>query len=86
MDKITLDEASFRWYLNEDKMANDKLSEGIRNFNADARKLEKVLREALTAWKFFQNNNLLFIYVPFIIMICICIVLCSFFKRTWIFL
>lgn len=49
LEKITLDEASFRWYLNEDKMANDKLSEGIRNFNADARKLEKVLREALTA-------------------------------------
>ncbi|XP_065201886.1 probable transaldolase [Planococcus citri] len=49
LEKVTLDEASFRWYLNEDKMANDKLSEGIRNFNADARKLEKVLREALTA-------------------------------------
>lgn len=47
-EKITLDEASFRWYLNEDKMATDKLSEGIRNFNADARKLEKVLKDALT--------------------------------------
>ena len=49
LEKVTLSETSFRWYLNEDKMANDKLSEGIRNFNADARKLEKVLKELLLA-------------------------------------
>jgi transaldolase len=40
--KIHLDEKSFRWMLNEDAMASDKLSEGIRKFNADARKLEKL--------------------------------------------
>jgi transaldolase len=39
--KIHLDEKTFRWMHNEDAMASDKLSEGIRKFNADARKLEQ---------------------------------------------
>ena len=39
--KIHLDEKTFRWLHNEDAMANDKLSEGIRKFNADTRKLEQ---------------------------------------------
>lgn len=43
-EKIHLDEKSFRWLHNEDAMANDKLSEGIRKFNADARKLEEFAR------------------------------------------
>jgi transaldolase len=38
--KLTLDEKLFRWMHNEDAMASDKLSDGIRRFNADARKLE----------------------------------------------
>jgi transaldolase len=38
--KISLDEKLFRWMHNEDAMASDKLSDGIRKFNADARKLE----------------------------------------------
>jgi transaldolase len=42
--KIHLDEKTFRWMHNEDAMANDKLSEGIRKFNADARKLEQFAR------------------------------------------
>lgn len=42
-----LDEKTFRWQHNEDAMANDKLSEGIRKFAADQRKLEKVLAEKL---------------------------------------
>jgi transaldolase len=37
---IHLDEKSYRWMHNEDAMAVEKLSEGIRQFNADARKLE----------------------------------------------
>ena len=37
---IQLDEKSYRWMHNEDAMAVEKLSEGIRLFNADARKLE----------------------------------------------
>jgi len=47
LNKIEIDEAKFRWEMNEDKMANDKLSEGIRNFAADSRKLEKILTEML---------------------------------------
>ena len=39
VQKISLDEPSFRWLHNEDAMANDKLAEGIRAFDADARKL-----------------------------------------------
>jgi transaldolase len=41
--KIHLDEKAFRWEHNEDAMASDKLSEGIRKFDADARKLEKLV-------------------------------------------
>jgi transaldolase len=38
---VHLDESSYRFQHNEDQMAVEKLSEGIRTFNADARKLEK---------------------------------------------
>jgi len=41
--KLQLDEASFRWLHNEDAMATDKLAEGIRRFDADARKLERLI-------------------------------------------
>lgn len=44
LEKIELDEASFRWMLNEDAMATEKLSEGIRNFNKDYLKLQDLLR------------------------------------------
>jgi transaldolase len=40
-------EAQFRWDLNEDAMATEKLAEGIRNFTVDQVKLEKVLLERL---------------------------------------
>ncbi|MCC7240723.1 MAG: transaldolase, partial [Acidobacteria bacterium] len=38
--KIALDEKGFRWLHNQDPMAVEKLSDGIRRFDADARKLE----------------------------------------------
>lgn len=38
---LHLDEKTYRFMHNEDPMAVDKLSDGIRRFNADARKLEK---------------------------------------------
>jgi transaldolase len=38
--KIHLDEKGFRWLHNQDPMAVEKLSEGIRKFYADSRKLE----------------------------------------------
>ena len=40
-----LDENTFRWQLNEDAMATEKLAEGIRRFAADARKLEAQLAQ-----------------------------------------
>src|SRR4051812_16722901 len=45
--KVHLDEKSFRWMHNEDAMAVEKLSEGIRKFNADARKLEEFARSTV---------------------------------------
>jgi transaldolase len=39
------DEAEFRWALNEDAMATEKLADGIRKFTADQRKLEQLLAE-----------------------------------------
>ena len=45
--KITLDEKAFRWQLNENQMATEKLSEGIRLFAADSRKLEKAIHAKL---------------------------------------
>ena len=41
------DERSFRWAMNEDAMATEKLSEGIRVFNADLRKLRTTIGEKL---------------------------------------
>jgi len=40
---IKADEKSFRYQLNQDAMATEKLSEGIRLFCADIEKLEKLL-------------------------------------------
>lgn len=40
-----LSEPEFRWEMNEDEMASDKLAEGIRKFHADAVKLEKMLAD-----------------------------------------
>jgi len=41
---VAYDEASFRWALNEDAMATEKLAEGIRAFAADTRKLEALIQ------------------------------------------
>ena len=42
-EKISLDETAFRWELNEDACATEKLAEGIRRFAADTAKLEEFL-------------------------------------------
>jgi transaldolase len=39
--KISPDEKTFRWMLNENAMATEKLAEGIRRFTADLIKLEQ---------------------------------------------
>ena len=48
-EKLAIDEKSFRWLHNEDAMATEKLSEGIRLFAADSRKLEQFLEQKLGA-------------------------------------
>ena len=45
LSKVEYNEAAFRWELNEDAMATDKLAEGIRLFAADTRKLEQFVQE-----------------------------------------
>ena len=49
--KSPLDEKTFRWQHNEDAMATDKLADGIRRFDADARKLEKLITSLAAAEK-----------------------------------
>lgn len=39
-----MDEKTFRWEHNEDRMAVEKLSDGIRKFAADAIKLETMIK------------------------------------------
>jgi transaldolase len=46
LERVTLDEKAFRWMMNEDAMATEKLAEGIRAFNADLVKLGTYMREA----------------------------------------
>jgi transaldolase len=46
-DKISLDESTFRWMHNEDPMAVEKLSDGIRRFGADTVKLESFVAAKL---------------------------------------
>lgn len=41
-----LSESQFRWALNEDAMATEKLAEGIRKFAIDQRKLEHLIQQA----------------------------------------
>lgn len=42
-------EPQFRWEMNEDAMATEKLAEGIRNFNADAVKLALIVQKRMAA-------------------------------------
>jgi transaldolase len=43
--KVPTDEKSFRWLMNEEAMATEKLSEGIRLFAADSVKLDAKIAE-----------------------------------------
>ena len=47
IDKLELDEKKFRWLVNENAMATEKTSEGIRKFAADIVKLEKFIASKL---------------------------------------
>jgi transaldolase len=45
--KLTLDEKRFRWLLNEDAMATEKLAEGIRVFTKDLNSLRELVSRKL---------------------------------------
>ncbi|MEM9480950.1 MAG: transaldolase [Verrucomicrobiota bacterium] len=47
IDRLDLDEKTFRYLLNEDAMATEKTAEGIRRFSADIVKLEELVRGKL---------------------------------------
>ncbi|MGH8688443.1 MAG: transaldolase [Burkholderiales bacterium] len=47
LERVRLDENSYRWRHNEDAMAVEKLADGIRRFDADARRLEQHVRTRL---------------------------------------
>jgi len=47
IDKLKLDEKTFRWMLNDNAMAYEKTGEGIRKFAADVIKLEKFVASKL---------------------------------------
>lgn len=47
MEKLSLDEKAFRWMINEDAMATEKLAEGIRKFAQDTVKLENKIKEMI---------------------------------------
>ena len=47
IDRINVNESSFRWHLNENQMASFKLAEGIRLFNKDLLKLKETIKDLL---------------------------------------
>ncbi len=47
LEEVQFNESAFRFTMNEDVMASDKLAEGIRGFVADARKLDQLLLQGL---------------------------------------
>ncbi len=47
IEKIDMDENTFRWMFNEDAMAVEKTAEGIRNFAKDIVKLEQMIEGKL---------------------------------------
>lgn len=47
IDPITITEQTFRWNMNEDPMATEKLAEGIRSFAADIVQLENIIKKKM---------------------------------------
>ncbi len=45
IDRVPFDEKAFRWAVNEDAMATEKLAEGIRVFAADVVRLEQLVQK-----------------------------------------
>jgi len=51
LEYIDMNEGTFRWMMNEDAMATEKLAEGIKNFAADIVKLENIIKPKLGSKK-----------------------------------
>jgi transaldolase len=51
INKLEFDQGQFRYLFNNEQMAVEKLSEGIRNFSKDLIKLEKFLDEKIAQFK-----------------------------------
>ena len=51
LERVALDEKAYRWMHNEDPMAVEKLADGIRRFDADARKLDAFVRPLVAGRK-----------------------------------
>lgn len=49
IERIDVSEGNFRWLMNEDAMATEKLADGIRRFHADAVKLSNLIAAKMTA-------------------------------------
>lgn len=47
LEKVAADENTFRWQMNQDAMATEKLAEGIRAFAVDIEKLEAMIAQSL---------------------------------------
>ena len=49
LERMEISEPNFRFLLNEDAMATEKLAEGIRKFSADVRTLEDLLKNLISS-------------------------------------
>lgn len=49
IEKMDINEAQFRWMMNEDAMATEKLAEGIRNFTKDTLSLVNYIEQMVHA-------------------------------------
>ena len=47
IEQVEINENLFRWHMNEDAMATEKLSEGIRNFNKDTLQLKELIKNKI---------------------------------------
>ncbi|CAG8562545.1 12445_t:CDS:1, partial [Racocetra fulgida] len=63
--KVIYDEKSFKWTLNEDAMASEKFSEGIRLFAKDSRTLMLMLKQRLNNDDAIANGNIELFSGPF---------------------
>lgn len=48
--KLCINEQNFRYLLNDNQMATEKLSEGIRNFAKDGNTLMKLIEDKIASW------------------------------------